>query len=217
MLLACMMILSLHGTPADCANYAVPVSSVQYTVRHHDTLRDLSLEFLGTRNRTELAHTNNMGTGHGLHTGSTLIVPVHTMAEYRLLTQKRQEIEGIAAVRNRIVAPGPIPRSGGSSTGNWPSGHYSCSRLESLWISQGGNPSRAFMAAEIARAESGGNSNAISPTADYGLWQINRWAWGSLASLDPVSNARAAIRISANGSNWSPWTTYRIGAYRGQC
>ncbi len=215
MLLACMMVLSLHGTPADCASYAVPVSSVQYTIQKHDTLRDLSIEFLGTRNRTELAHTNHMGTGHGLHTGNRLIVPVHTMAEYRLLVSVNEKSIPSPA-RQRIVGANPVRISGGSS-GNWASGRYSCSRLESLWISQGGNPSHAFMAAEIAMAESGGNSYAISPTADYGLWQINRWAWGNLASLDPASNARAAIRISYNGTNWNPWTTYRIGAYHGRC
>ena len=61
--------------------------------------------------------------------------------------------------------------SGGSSGGL--SGTLSCSGLEQLWTSAGGNPADAFMAAEIAMAESGGNQYALSPTDDYGYWQIN--------------------------------------------
>ena len=72
------------------------------------------------------------------------------------------------------------------------------------------------MAAEIARAESGGNPNAISPTDDFGLWQINA-SNGSLATLNPYANARSAIILSHDGTNWGPWTTYHIGAYYGQC
>jgi hypothetical protein len=94
--------------------------------------------------------------------------------------------------------------------------YYSCSMLEHLWDSVGGNPAAAFVAAEIATAESGGRASAISPTNDYGLWQING-THGALASLDPIANARAAVIISGNGSNWSPWTTFVSGAYIGRC
>jgi soluble lytic murein transglycosylase-like protein len=97
-----------------------------------------------------------------------------------------------------------------------PQGSYSCSALEQLWDSAGGNPNDAFMAAEIAMAESGGNPNAISPTNDYGLWQING-SNGSLATLDPFANAKSAIILSDNGTNWGPWTTYTSGAYSGKC
>lgn len=89
--------------------------------------------------------------------------------------------------------------------------------LESLWISEGGNPGEAFIAAEIATAESGGNPGAISPTADYGLWQINISNGYGTSALDPVVSARAAIALSNNGANWSPWTTYTSGAYIGRC
>lgn len=95
-------------------------------------------------------------------------------------------------------------------------GYYSCTMLENLWDAEGGNPGEAFIAAEIATAESGGNPNAISPTNDYGLWQING-SWGYMASLDPVVNARSAITISDDGANWSAWTTYTNGAYVGRC
>ena len=73
------------------------------------------------------------------------------------------------------------------------------------------------MAAEIATAESGGNPYAVSPTDDIGLWQINLPSWGSEASTNPVVNARAAVSISDDGTNWGPWTTYTSGAYIGRC
>ena len=64
------------------------------------------------------------------------------------------------------------------------------------------------MAAEIARAESGGNPGAISATDDLGLWQINKAAHPAQATLDPAANAKAAVSISSDGSNWSAWTTF---------
>ena len=72
------------------------------------------------------------------------------------------------------------------------------------------------MAAEIAMAESGGNPNAVSPTDDFGLWQING-SHGSEATLNPLGNAEAAVAISGGGSNWGAWTTFTSGAYAGRC
>ena len=52
-----------------------------------------------------------------------------------------------------------------------------------------------------------GNPRAISPTDDFGLFQVNgRWGPG-MASLNPVANAEAAVKISDNGRSWAPWTT----------
>jgi LysM repeat protein len=106
----------------------------------------------------------------------------------------------------------------GSATGSSGglSGTLSCSGLEQLWNSAGGNPADAFMAAEIAMAESGGSQYAHSPTDDYGYWQINA-SNGSLATYDAYGNARSAIILSSDGTNWSPWTTYTSGAYAGKC
>ena len=72
------------------------------------------------------------------------------------------------------------------------------------------------MAAEIAMAESGGNQYALSPTEDYGYWQINI-SNGALATFDAYGNARSAITLSDDGTNWSPWTTYTEGLYVGKC
>ena len=90
--------------------------------------------------------------------------------------------------------------SNGSATTS--AGTYSCSGLESLWEQAGGSAGEAVMAASIAMAESGGNSNAISPTNDYGLWQING-SHGAQATLNPLGNAEAAVSISGHGSNWA--------------
>lgn len=98
----------------------------------------------------------------------------------------------------------------------WLGGTLGCSGLERLWIAAGGAPGSAFIAAEIAMAESGGNQYAISPTNDYGYWQING-SHGTLATTNALGNAQAAIAISGNGSNWTPWTTYNTGAYIGRC
>ena len=97
-----------------------------------------------------------------------------------------------------------------------PSGTLSCGGLETLWRDAGGAPAEAETAAAIAMAESGGNQYAHSPTNDFGYWQING-SWGALATYNALGNAKAAVHISADGSNWSPWTTYTSGAYHGRC
>ena len=96
------------------------------------------------------------------------------------------------------------------------SGTLSCYGLESLWRAAGGSYGSAYIAAEIAMAESGGNQYATGPAGERGYWQIHP-SHGSLSTYNAYGNARAAIIISGNGSNWSPWTTYTSGAYHGRC
>lgn len=96
------------------------------------------------------------------------------------------------------------------------SGTYTYAQLMSLWIQAGGSKLNAAMAAAIAMAESGGNPNSTDDdsngTADRGLWQINS-THGSLSSYDPLTNARAAVQLSNNGTTWRPWcTAYSDGA-----
>lgn len=95
-------------------------------------------------------------------------------------------------------------------------GTLSCSGLESLWRAAGGNPGSAFIAAEIAEAESGGNQYATGAAGERGYWQINP-DHGSLSTYDAYGNARAAVIISGDGTDWSPWTTFTNGAYIGRC
>jgi hypothetical protein len=85
--------------------------------------------------------------------------------------------------------------------------------LADLWISYGGAPRQATMAAAVARRESGGNPRAHALTSredSRGLWQINVRAhptWALRDLYDPRVNVQAAVAISSNGSNWNPWTT----------
>jgi hypothetical protein len=100
-------------------------------------------------------------------------------------------------------------------------------QLEQLWTGAGGAPQWAPTAAGIALAESSGNPNALNnnpSTGDYsvGLWQINYFgslaptrtaAYGPPSQLlgDPEAQAAAAVNLSGNGANWSPWASDPVG------
>ena len=96
------------------------------------------------------------------------------------------------------------------------SGTLDCGGLEELWEQAGGSPGEAVMAASIAMAESGGQQFATGPFGEEGYWQINPHAWAD-ATYDPIGNARDAIQISDDGTNWDAWTTFLTGAYIGRC
>lgn len=71
----------------------------------------------------------------------------------------------------------------------------------------------------IALAESGGKTDAISPTRDYGLFQINKAAHPDLFLLyrweDPAQNVLMARKVyQAAGNSLTPWSTFKSGAYR---
>ena len=76
--------------------------------------------------------------------------------------------------------------------------------LEREWEAAGGSGETAFHAACIAEHESGGRSWVVSPTNDWGLWQIHD---GGYAMTDPFANAQRAVQLSNDGNNWGPWTT----------
>jgi len=119
----------------------------------------------------------------------------------------------INAIR-RLLTSGGSMGNGSTSTGTV---QFTYAQLEGLWIQAGGNPQAAPTAAAIAMAESGGNSQATdndsNGSVDRGLWQINS-VHGAQSTYDVMGNARAAVSISNNGANWSPWVTYTNGAYR---
>lgn len=68
----------------------------------------------------------------------------------------------------------------------------------------------------VALAESGGNRDAISPTNDYGLWQINKKAHPQLFTKyqwnKEVDNAKMAKQVW-DGAGWSAWSAYKNGSY----
>jgi hypothetical protein len=85
-------------------------------------------------------------------------------------------------------------------------------QIRDYWERNGGGPATVVDAVAVALAESGGRTDAISPSGDYGLWQINRIHFGTYGIdarnwSDPNVNAAAAAGISSSGYNWAAWCT----------
>jgi hypothetical protein len=76
------------------------------------------------------------------------------------------------------------------------------------------------LASAVAMAESGGDPEAhgdVDLGGSIGLWQVYTVAhpeYDPDQLTDPLYNAKAAFAISQGGKSWTPWTTYRTGAYR---
>lgn len=74
------------------------------------------------------------------------------------------------------------------------------------------------VAAAVAMAESGGNPAAVGDEGtSFGLWQIHVPAHPEFDARELVDArycAQAALLVSHGGRDWTPWTTYRSGAYR---
>jgi hypothetical protein len=74
-----------------------------------------------------------------------------------------------------------------------------------------------FLAAAVAMAESRGNTCASNTNTDgsidRGVFQINS-VNGSLSVYGLKQNVANAFKISHGGRDWSPWTTFKNGAYR---
>ena len=182
------------NVPADPpANYTLPASALPATTSSVSTG---PADGYRARHAAPVAQNSGTGTGTGSDSGSGT---------------GSDSGSGSGAAS----APATISQVSGGATPT-SAGTYSCGGLEALWEEAGGSSGEAVMAAEIAMAESGGNPEAVSPTDDFGLWQING-SHGAEATLNPLGNARAAVDISGNGSNWGPWTTYVTGAYAGRC
>ena len=179
-------------------------SSRTYAVRSGDTLSGIAKRFYGNPSHWTWIYAANRSKIHNpnsIFVGERLTIPYHKpagTAAYTPRHAKKQQSTVLTSSAKKL------------------SGNLSCSGLEALWKAAGGAPGSAFIAAEIAKAESGGRQYAHSPTNDFGYWQINA-VHGAMATYNPIGNAKAAIAISSNGRNWRPWTTYVTGAYRGRC
>jgi LysM repeat protein len=210
-----------------------------YTVKSGDTLSTIASQAYGKAGDWQWLYHENGSALHDpnlIYPGQVLKVPSDPPANYTLPASEMPATSAPAAAAPSSGSSGyqpqhaaPATQSGGSQAVNAPAmvanvaqaattaaGTYSCSGLESLWEQAGGSAGEAVMAASIAMAESGGNPNAVSPTNDYGLWQING-SHGALATLNPLGNAQAAVSVSGDGSGWGAWTTFTSGAYSGRC
>jgi LysM repeat protein len=223
---------------ANPARHAAATQSTYYSVRSGDTLSEIAARYYHNANDWQFLYHENAKTISNpnlIYVGERLFIPAtasgnvtvtsyvpkhskpakpvtHTVSE----TSQHSASHSSAPKASAPKASAPKAGGGAMAVQSAPAGIYSCSGLERLWEQAGGSPAHAFMAAEIAMAESSGNSNAISPTDDFGLWQING-SNGSLATLNPLQNAKSAITLSDDGTNWGPWTTYHSGAYSGKC
>ena len=229
---------------ASKARHAAKVAAARntyYKVRTGDTLSKIAEHYYRDAGDWQwLYHENDktISDPNMIYTGETLYIPAHAPAHYKVTDYVPRHAKPTAGGSAPMRSSRPRARassshshahphshahsskhtwsgSGGSGAATL-SGTLGCHGLEQLWEEAGGNPADAFMAAEIAMAESGGNQYAHSPTDDFGYWQINA-VNGSLATYDAYGNARAAIIISHDGTDWYPWTTYTSGAYAGRC
>jgi len=174
-----------------------------YTVRPGDTLSSIAQHFYGNPADWTWVYHANQSVVHNpndIYAGEVLTIPSGPPA-------------GTASYTPKHATTGTTLTSSATHL----SGTLGCSGLEALWEAAGGSHTAAFTAAEIAMAESGGNQYALSPTDDYGYWQINASHGSGEATFNPIGNAKAAIAISSDGTNWGAWTTYVDGAYAGRC
>jgi len=178
-----------------------------YTVRSGDSLSKISDGYYGTAadwrwiyeaNRSKISDPNE------IYVGERLAIPYDAPASTSTYTPRHAKI-------------GAKAKSAVLTSSSSLSGTLSCNGLEGLWEDAGGSRAEAFMAAEVAMAESGGRQYALSPTDDYGYWQINVSHGPAQATFNPIGNAKAAIAISDDGGDWAAWTTYVTGAYEGRC
>ncbi len=169
-----------------------------YTVRPGDTLSSIAQRFYGNSARWQWifqANRSRVKNPDMIFAGEVLTIPFK------------------APPRSQAGTPA-MPTA--LTTTSTLSGTLSCHGLEELWEEAGGSHAQAFMAAEIAMAESSGRQFATGPFGERGYWQINT-NHGSLSTYDPLGNAKAAVIISSNGTNWHPWTTFTTGAFHGRC
>jgi LysM repeat protein len=196
-----------------------------YAVQTGDTLSAITQRFYGKdANWRSLyaANESKISNPNLIYVGEELRLPRHLPAPAAVSAQSSASSTGYSPRHSSSGSSGGASGTGSQSavstaaTTTNLSGTLSCSGLEALWVEAGGSAAVEVTAASIAMAESGGNQFATGTVGERGYWQINP-VNGSLSTYDPYGNARAAVIMSGNGTNWSPWTTYTSGAYAGRC
>jgi LysM repeat protein len=199
----------------------LPEAAWSYMVQPGDTLSGIAFRFYGRARAWQWLYQVNrreIESPNLIFPGQVLSVPRDVPASFVGLS-------GDADPAGTASDPRQASSSGlGTGPGSLPSldtsaawqGTLGCSSLERLWLAAGGAPSAEVTAASVAVAESGGAQYATGPFGERGYWQINP-DHGALSTYDAYGNARAAVIISSDGTNWSPWTTYVDGAYAGLC
>jgi hypothetical protein len=180
----------------------VTVVSV-YIVRPGDTLSGIAIRFCGgnANDYWSLARASGISNPNVIYPGQRIVLRCASSGP--TVIRKSGEIEpdgdsddnGQTSANGQAAIPGIVIV------------RYSYYGLEQLWASAGGSTAHEAAAACIAEKESGGYIYALSPTNDYGLWQIHN---GGSAMYDAYANARRAIAMSSDGTDWSQWTTHSL-------
>lgn len=121
----------------------------------------------------------------------------------------------------RNVISGNNPASGGGVAGGSAAGAYtggsavydSSSKLQALWVANGGPQNTAAFAAAVAEAESSGNATVTSTNPDgginVGIFQLDTRGVGAGYSVqqlqNPNTNTRITIAATRGGTDWSDW------------
>ena len=178
---------------------AASIGRVYYTVRPGDTLSRIASYFCHSASRYhELAAANGIANPNIISAGARLWLACGGTG--------RSSSSGGSSSGSSSSSGSDY--AAGSAVVPATSSQFSTQGLERLWMEAGGSGGTAIHAACIAQHESSGRSWAISPTDDWGLWQIHA---GGPAMLNPLANAQRAVAMSSNGTNWNPWAT------RGMC
>jgi LysM repeat protein len=196
----------------DAAVQPAQAAGRTYAVRAGDTLSGIAHRFYG--------HADDW---HGLYAANRAKISdpglIYVGQELSLPRQLPASAHTTAYTPRHASAPASRSSANNSSqatTTTGLSGTLGCSGLEALWRAAGGSPAAAVTAASIAMAESGGNQFATGSVGERGYWQINP-VNGALSTYNALGNAHAAVVMSGNGANWSPWTTFTSGVYAGRC
>ena len=204
----------LPAHPASRADASRSGAARSYTVRAGDTLSGIAQRFYGSADDWHglfAANHADISDPSLIYVGQHLRLPRHLPAGIST-TAYTPRHAGSATADSSAAASDTSQADTTTSL----SGTLSCTGLEQLWLDAGGSAAAEVTAASIAMAESGGNQFATGTVGERGYWQINP-VNGALSTYDPYGNARAAVIMSADGTNWSPWTTFTSGAYVGRC
>lgn len=186
------------GTNAELASHS-EAAKVIYIVRSGDTLGAIAGYFCHNQSKYhELAQANGIANPNAISVGERIWLACGGSGNSSTVRQSSSS-SGSPSGSSYAQGSAVIPAT---------SSMYSYAGLERIWIAAGGSRGTAYHAACIASHESSGRSWAISPTNDWGLWQIHN---GGPSMLNAFANAQRAIAMSGNGSNWSQWST------RGMC
>jgi LysM repeat protein len=210
---ASTQVVSAHRADAARRSYAVRSGDTLSGITEHFYGKDANWRSLYAANESKISNPNLIFVGEELrlprHLPAPAAVPAQSTASTTGYTPRHASSGEASGTGSQAAV------STAATTTNL-SGTLNCSGLEALWVEAGGSPGVEVTAASIAMAESGGNQFATGTVGERGYWQINP-VNGSLSTYDPYGNARAAVIMSGDGTNWSPWTTYTSGAYAGRC